>query len=188
MFNDDEIKAYLKARVSEKRFNHVLGVCDTAIKMAEKYDCNIEKAKTAALLHDIAKKMTDDELKSLVKKNGYKINSVEENNPQLLHSLAAAIIAKEEMKIEDEDILNSVIYHTTGREDMSLLEKIIYIADYIEPSRDFPGVEKLRTTAFENIDKALLMALESSILYVIKKGELLHLETIKARNYLIINS
>ncbi len=64
---------------------------------------------------------------------------LEENNPQLLHALAAAIIAKEEMKIEDEDILNSVIYHTTGREDMSLLEKIIYIADYIEPSRDFPG-------------------------------------------------
>jgi predicted HD superfamily hydrolase involved in NAD metabolism len=188
MVNEDEIKAYLKARVSEKRFNHVLGVSDTAIKMAEKYNCNLEKAKMAALLHDIAKKMTDDELIKLVKEKGHKLNSVEENNPQLLHALAAAVIAREEMKIEDEDILNSVIYHTTGREDMSLLEKIIYIADYIEPSRDFPGVEKIRTAAFENIDKALLMALESSIQYVIKKGELLHIETIKARNYLIINS
>jgi predicted HD superfamily hydrolase involved in NAD metabolism len=186
MWNEEEIKAYVKDRLSEKRFNHVLGVCDTAVKMAECYGGSKKDANLAALLHDIAKKMSDEELIKLVSSKGYKLNSVEKNSPQLLHALAGAIIGRDEIGIDNEDVLNSVRYHTTGRENMSLLEKIIYISDYIEPSRNFPGVDELRKLSFENIDKALLLALENSIKYVIKKGELLHIDTIKARNFLII--
>jgi predicted HD superfamily hydrolase involved in NAD metabolism len=186
MWSEEKIKAYLKDRVSEKRFNHVLGVCDTAVKMAECYGYNKEAAKLAALIHDIAKNMEDSELTKLVSSRGYELDAIESNSPQLLHGLAAAIIGKEEIEIEDEEIFNSVRYHTTGREKMSQLEKIIYLADYIEPSRNFPGVEELRALAFKDLDAAVLMALENTIRYVIKKGELLHIDTVRARNYLLI--
>lgn len=186
MWSEEVIKAYLKDRVSEKRYKHVLGVCDTAVRMAECYGSNREEAKLAALIHDIAKNMSDAEIVKLVSSKGYAINSVENINPQLMHGLAAAIIGEDEIGIQNEDIFNSVRYHTTGREKMSLLEKIIYLADYIEPSRNFPGVDELRELALKDLDAAVLMALENTIKYVIKRGELLHLDTIMARNYLII--
>ena len=105
----------------------------------------------------------------------------------LMHGLAGSIIAKHIMGIEDEDVLNSISYHTTGRKNMTILEKIIYIADYIEPMRNFPGVDELRKIAYSNLDEALLLSFDNTIKYVITKGQLLHLDTIEARNYILYN-
>jgi predicted HD superfamily hydrolase involved in NAD metabolism len=171
--------------MSEKRYNHVMGVCETAEQLSKIYGYESSLARTAALIHDCAKAMSNEEIISIVQEEGYSINALEEKNPQLLHGLAGAILGKKVMGICNDDVYNAVRYHTTGREAMSMLEKIIYISDYIEPSRDFPGVAELRNMAYKNINGAVLSAMENTIIYVVKLKQLLHLETIQARNYLL---
>lgn len=186
MWSEDKIQDYLKVNLKDKRYEHSLGVKKTAVKLAEIYNVDTNKAKIAGLVHDCAKNMKNEELIKIADEHKLHIDEVFKNSPQLLHGVIAAVIAKEDMGIEDEDILNAIIYHTTGRENMSTLEKIIYIADYIEPSRDFPGVDELRKMAFEDLDKALLKAFDNTIKFVIEKGELLHKNTVYGRNYILI--
>lgn len=185
MWTQDEIKAYLKNNLKESRYKHTLGVMETAIRLADIYNCSKEKAIYAALIHDVAKYESDEKLIEICTCNGYEIGSIEKKSPYLLHGLAGAILAKEKMGITDEDILNAAIYHTTGRENMTLLEKIIYISDCIEPNRIFPGVEELRKITFNNLDTGILKSLDDSIKFIIDRGLLIHGDTIKARNYLL---
>lgn len=187
MWNEIEIDRYLKDNLKQSRYEHSLSVSDTAVKLAQHYNGNICKAKLAGLIHDCAKNMREEELLKIAHKCGVVIDRVCESEPELLHGLCSAYIAKNVMKIYDEEVLQSVICHTTGKKNMSLLEKIIYVADYIEPLRDFEGVEELRKAAYEDIDKALLLAFNNTINYVIVCGGLIHLNTIEARNYLIYN-
>ncbi|WP_163194232.1 bis(5'-nucleosyl)-tetraphosphatase (symmetrical) YqeK [Clostridium thermarum] len=187
MWNEIQMLDYIRKRLSPQRYQHVLGVRDAAVKLAETYGEDKEKAKLAALIHDCAKNMSDEDILSLVKSTGYTPDWIEEVAPQLLHGMAGAIIAKQEMGIEDSLILDAITYHTTGRRCMTLLDKIIYIADYIEPSRDFPTVEDLRREALVDLDRAMLMSLENTIKYVVNKGQLLHTNTIDARNSLLLS-
>lgn len=188
MWSDNEIKEYIKAKLKKSRYEHSLGVSETASKLAKVYGANVEKARMAGLIHDCAKNMGDSEILKIINDNGIKIDKLSLKMPQILHGLAASIIAEKVMGIEEQDILNAVIYHTTGRENMSTLEKIIYLSDFIEPSRDFEGVKELRELAYKNLETALISAFDSSIKYVIYKQELLHMDTINARNYLIIKA
>lgn len=185
MWSEEKIKEYLKLNLKESRYNHVLGVTDTAERLAKLYGADPFKARMAALIHDCAKNMSDEDIIKTIKNSSYKVSEEEFLVPQLLHGLAGAIIGKNIMGIEDEDILNAAIYHTTGKVDMSILEKIVYIADYIEPSRNFPGVEELRRVTFEDLDRGVLMAFDNTIRFVISKGEVLHKDTVEARNYLL---
>lgn len=185
MWSEEQIKNYLKQNLRNKRYEHVLGVRDTAIKLAEHYKEDTEKARFAALIHDCAKNISDDQIILIAEKHKLAIDDITKISPQLLHGSIAAIIAKEEMGITDEDVLNAVTYHTTGRKGMSLLEKIIYIADYIEPSRNFQGVDELRRAAFQDLDKALIKAFDNTIKFVVERGQLLHINTIEGRNYLL---
>lgn len=185
MWSKEKIEAYIREKLEPERFNHVLGVVDSAAKLAEAYDGNIEKAVIGAMIHDCAKNMTDEEIMNIVESNGYEADWVSKRSPQLLHGLAGGLIGKNLMGINDGEIFEAVRYHTTGRRNMSLLDKIIYLADYIEPGRNFPGVEELRKLAFEDIDKAVLAALNNTIAHVIKKGQLLHTDTVDARNFFI---
>lgn len=185
MWSEEQIKEYLRQNLKTKRYEHVLSVKDTAIKLAERYNEDLVKAKIAALIHDCAKNMSDEELINISEKHNLYIDEICKESPQLLHAPVGAIIAKETMEIEDDDILNAVCYHTTGRENMSILEKIIYIADYIEPLRNFPGVDELRELAYKDLDEALLKSFNNTIKFVIDKGQLLHLDTIKGRNYIV---
>jgi len=187
MWKEEQIEEYLKENLSENRYKHSLSVRDTASLLAIKYGEDEFKARLAGLVHDCAKNMEPKEMMEIIYKSGYNVDVVCKNNPELLHGLAGAIRAKELMGIYDEDILNSVTYHTTGRKGMSLLEKIIYIADYVEPLRSFPGVDKLRETVSKDLDEGLLLSFNNTINYVISLGQLLHMDTIEARNYLIIN-
>jgi len=186
MWSEEKIDEYLRKKLKTNRYEHSLGVKNTAIELALKYGANPFKARIAGIVHDCAKNMSNNEIINMVKENNYEVDDIYQNSPQLLHGLAGAIIAKNIMGIEDEDIFNSIAYHTTARENMSLLEKIIYIADYVEPLRNFSGVDELRKIVNQNLEEALILSLSNTICYVINKGELLHFNTVKARNHLII--
>lgn len=187
MWSEDKIKEYLKENLKKTRFFHSLGVMDTAVNLADHYGADVNKARIAGLVHDCAKNMTGDALVKLAKENGYSIDVMYEKSPQLLHGIVGAIIAKTLFGIEDSEVLSAITYHTTGREAMSLLDKIIYIADFIEPSRSFPGVDVIRSSACVDLDVTLIKCFDESIKYILSKGQLLHLSTINSRNYVLYN-
>lgn len=185
MWDRAKIIQYIKENLKESRYVHTLGVADYAVKLAEINGVDKDKAEIAALIHDAAKYMDINDQMDILNRNGYIVDDVMKHTPQILHGPVSAFLAKELMGINDEDIFNAVMYHSTGRKNMTTLEKIIYIADYIEPNRDFPGVEEIRKETFENLDKGLLLGMSNSIIYVIKNGSMVHPLTIESRNYIL---
>ncbi|MCI9188626.1 MAG: HD domain-containing protein [Lachnospiraceae bacterium] len=154
-----------------RRFEHTLGVEYTAAALAMRYGSNMENARTAGLLHDCAKCLSDEKRLSICKKNHIKVTEVERKNPFLLHAKVGAYLAREKYGIKDPDILNAIQNHTTGRKNMSLLEKIIFVADYIEPGRKHaPNLAEVRKLAFMDIDRALLMILRDTLQYLKASG------------------
>ena len=176
----------LKESIGVKRYKHSLGVMNTSIELSKLYNCSIKKAALAGLLHDCGKLQGEINLLKIADDFDIIVDNVMKKNPDLIHCFIGEIIAKKEYNIYDKDILNAIRYHTTGREAMSLLEKIVYIADIIEPSRNFEGVDKIRELAYKDLDKSILYAINSTIKFVIDRGKLIHLDTIKARNHLLI--
>ena len=148
----------------EKRYEHTLGVAFTAASLAMRYGADVKQAQVAGLLHDCAKCMTNEERLSICKKNKLEVTPVEKANPFLLHAKVGAFLAKEKYGIQDEEILSAVRCHTTGRPNMTLLEKIVFTADYIEPSRKTaPNLDEVRTMAFQNLDIALCKILSDTL-------------------------
>ena len=141
MMEESKIMNYLRLKLSEKRYTHSLGVADEAKKLAERYNADVNKAYIAGLVHDVAKEVKPDEARELLRdKFGIYLDSVTYNVPKLLHAHLGACFAQTEFGIYDAEILDAIKYHTTAKADMSILTKIIYIADYIEPNRSFDGV------------------------------------------------
>lgn len=175
------IKDYIEKNLSEKRRIHTEGVRKTAIELAKLYGADEKKAEAAALFHDMYRGLSAEILNGYVKQLG--LDDKYLNNCNLVHGKIAAVAMRDDFDIQDPDILNAVSYHTTGRPGMSKLEKIIYIADAIEPNRDYPGVEQLRKAAFQDLDKACLMSLSNTIDFVTSKGNFLDEETILAKEY-----
>ena len=174
----------MNSRLKKSRYMHSQGVSDTAVCLAMKYGESIYKAKIAGLLHDCAKNLSSDQLLSRCEQHKLNVTDVERRNPFLLHSKYGAYLAKSKYGIEDEDILNSIRWHTTGRENMSLLEKIIFISDYIEPYRNqVERLPELRKVAFEDIDKALVMILEETLAYLRSNGQEIDEQTQITYNY-----
>ena len=171
--------SYLK----HKRIPHVLGTEQEAIRLAERYGADVEKARRAALLHDCTKKLDMEEQLALCRRYGIQLDELEQKALKLLHSKTGAAIARDVFGVDDE-IYSAIWYHTTGHANMTKLEKIIYLADYIEPSRDFPGVDKLRKVCYEDLDRGLLMGLEMTIEEMTSMGNPVHHATIEARDAL----
>jgi len=176
----------LKKALTLDRYEHTINVIKVAERLALKYHANVDKASLAALLHDCAKDFSDNELIQYAESHGLKIDTVTRLEPQLLHGPVGALVAKNTYGVTDKRVLNAIQYHTTGRKNMSKLEKIIYLADFIEPGRTYLGVIELRKVAFENLDKAVLLVLTNTIRFVALTNSLIHKRTITARNYLII--
>ncbi len=154
-----------------KRFEHTLGVEYTAAALAMRYECDINDARTAGLLHDCAKCFSDEKRLSICRKNHIKVTEVERKNPFLLHAKVGAYLAREKYGIKEPDILNAIQNHTTGRRNMSLLEKIIFVADYIEPGRKHaPNLTETRKLAFIDIDRALVTILKDTLEYLKRSG------------------
>lgn len=167
----EEIKARLKSKLPEKRFEHSIGVEYTAATMAFMYDVDPEKARLAGLLHDCAKYVPNDKKIRKCEKRNIPISACEYQNPDLLHAKLSAIYAKEKYGVTDPDILSAITYHTTGRPAMTTLEKIVYIADYIEPNRAMlPDMEIIRREAYTDLDQCLLHILKNCVSYLGKKG------------------
>lgn len=162
-----KIRKHLENNLDETRFEHTLGVAKTAQLLACLYGIDTDKAYIAGLLHDCAKNHSTKTKLKLCEKNNVSVTSFELENPSLLHSKVGAIVAKEDYMIDDEDILNAIRSHTTGRPGMSLLEKIVFIADYIEPGRpDRPGLEQARMLAFTSINASLKAILKDTLAYL----------------------
>ncbi len=178
----DYISNYIEKNLSEKRKRHIYAVKETALKLASKYGGDLEKTELAALFHDMFRELSEQDMNRYVEQ--FHLDPRYLNNRNLAHGKVTAAIMEKEYGIKDKDILNAVRYHTTGRARMSQLEKIIYLADAIEPNRDYPGVEELRKAAFENLDEACMLSLTRTIDYVRSQHSYLDEDTIKARDYL----
>ena len=187
MLNINEIDSYIKGNLLENRYIHTLGVVETAVRLAEINGVDKEKARIAAMLHDIAKNMSIYDLKDILDRNNIVLTPDEEETPELWHSMVAPILSREIFDIQDEEILSAMRWHTTGKENMSILDKIIYIADMIEPGRNFPGVDNIRRITFNNLDEGLLEGITHSIKYLLDKGFPININSIEARNYLLLN-
>jgi len=184
----DEQRRELQKRLKKSRFAHSIGVANTAVKLAEKFGVDVNKAYVAGLLHDCAREFENEDLPAEAVKRGIKIGEVEKVAPLLLHAYIGSKMVTEIYGVDDEEIVQAIYRHTVGARDMSALDKIIYFADMIEPNRNYPGVDKLRELAetSNNLDEIILTALGESIIFVVQKGALLHPSTIDARNYLLL--
>ena len=171
--------SYLK----HKRIPHVLGTEQEAIRVAKRYGADGEKARLAALLPDCTKRLDMEEQLALCRQYGIQLDALEQQALKLLHAKTGAAIARDVFGVDDE-IYRAIWWHTTGHAGMTLLEKIMYLADYIEPSRDFPGVDKLRAVCYKDLDEGLLMGLEMTIEEMTSMGNPVHHATIEARDAL----
>ncbi len=185
----DRCRHLLKEEIGKKRYLHSIGVSNTAACLAMRYESDIKKASLAGLLHDCAKGLSEEQLIRVTETNGIKISEVERDNPELLHAKAGSVRAKEKYKIEDEDMLAAIFWHTTGKPGMTLLEKIIFIADYIEPNRcGIPSLEKIRQIAFSDIDVCTAMVAGNSIEYLKRASREIDRITIDTYEYYMKNS
>ncbi len=181
----DAIKQKVRDKLSEKRFSHILGVEETAIHLAKIHGVDEYQARLAAILHDYAKEIPSETKKELCKKYKIKLDDVMKKQLDLTHSFLSAELAKNEFGIIDEDVLNAIRYHTTARTKMSLLEKIIYIADLIEPYReDYEGLDEIKEASEHNLSRAVELGLLNKIEYTTYRKKLVHPLSIEALNYL----
>lgn len=163
---DDALKV-LRTEIKEKRVIHTLGVVGVAKELARIYNINEDEAAMAALLHDCAKYYSENDKIKLCKKDKIKLNKIELSNPELLHAKAGAVLAREKYGVTSKEIYSAIFYHTTGRANMSTLEKIIYIADYIEPGRTHSDkLPMYRELAKIDLDKTVALILDETVKYL----------------------
>ena len=185
--NYEEMKAELQKRLKPGRFRHSLGVADTAVFLARRFGVDEEKARVAGLLHDCAREFPNDALIEEAARRGIAVEPLERSMPLLLHAYIGAERVKEIYGVEDAEICQAIYRHTVGGGNMTPLDKIIWYADLIEPNRDYPEVEHLRRLAREaSLDEMVLVGLSESIVFVVRKGHLVHPATVQARNEILL--
>lgn len=176
----------VREQLTEGRYKHTIGVMETAIELAKKFGANVEKAETAAIFHDYAKYWPKEEMKKII---------IEQNMPEellsyhseLWHAPVGAFLVQKEVGIDDDEVLNAIRYHTSGRAGMTVLEKVIYLADYIEPNRKFPGVDEVRELALIDLDSALIKAIQNTIVFLVSKNAPIYPDTFHTYNDLIMS-
>ena len=181
------LKEEIKEKLTEKRYAHSIGVMEMCEKLGTQYGGDVKRAKLVGLVHDMAKEMTDEEMLEYVKKNKIKITETEKAIPQILHGKIAADLAKKKYDFDDE-MCTAIACHTTGKENMTLLQKILFVADKTDETRKYEGAEELRSLAFESLDKAVIKNIDDTLKINIDKGKVIIEESIKTRNYLLINN
>lgn len=171
-YNLELLKKHMKEELSADRYEHTIGVMYTAESLAMRYGADMTKAAVAGLLHDCAKCIPNAQKLKICKKHHIEISEMEEKNPSLLHAKLGAYMAEKAYGVTDPEILDAIRWHTTGKPDMSLLDMIIYMADYIEPNRDkAPDLKEIRRLSFENIEEALFRVLEGTLNYLADKPD-----------------
>lgn len=180
----DRYLKFLEEHIDENRIKHSVATAKQAAALAKIYGADENKAYIAGLLHDVAKGKCSYGLKKFATEYGIEIDEYEQTNPELIHGKLGAKMVSKELGILDEDILNAICWHTTGRGGMSLLEKIVYIADLTEPGRDFEDIGTIRELALKDIDAAMIFSLDCVMSFVKRKGFALHPNSIEAHKYL----
>ncbi len=178
-----QMREKLSGMLLEKRFRHSVLVMETAEHMARQYGADVEKAKIAGLLHDCAKNFTVEQMLDKCSQYGIVLDDVARQQTGLIHGFLGAAMLQDTFGVDDPEIYDAVYYHTVGKPGMPLLTKIIYIADGIEPSRAFDGVDRVRELAQTDLDRALVLQIDLTIRSVLSKGTLLHTNTVDTRNY-----
>lgn len=180
----EQMIAKVRQEMPERRWQHTLGVMEESVRLAERFGADPFKAETAAILHDAAKYWPIAKQVEIVRREKLG-EDLAAYDKALLHAPIGAWLAEHEYGVSDPAILDAIRWHTSGRERMSLLDKVVCLADYIEPGRDFPGVDRLRQTAQTDLEQALVYGFDSTIRYLCEIGKLIYPTTIAARNGLI---
>jgi predicted HD superfamily hydrolase involved in NAD metabolism len=184
--NFEEYKAVIKPFLSEKRYYHSICVSEAAVELAKKYGADPLKAQTAGILHDIMKDTPREKQLDKMKQYGIKLSEIELAAPKLWHAMLGAEYIKNELHIDDVEILDAVRYHTTGRKNMTLLERVLFMADFISADRDYPGVEELRQAAQKDMNTALLEGLSYTISDLAGSKKPIHPDTMEAYNQIAL--
>lgn len=171
--------------LTDHRFRHTLGVVETAIKLATRFGADREKAELAAILHDCAKYWPEEEMRDIIRKEPELPDDLLDYDKELWHAPVGSVIIQRQFAVTDPDIIAAVRYHTTGRVGMTLLEKIVCLADYIEPNRKFPGVDDIRALAEHDLNLALAMALGGTIRFLIENRKRVYPLTLLTYNDLL---
>lgn len=183
-YNFESLQKKLKKQLDSARFQHTLGVMYTAAALAMAHDVDITKAQVAGLMHDCAKCLPGKKKLKLCAQKHMEVNAYEQKNPFMLHARLGAVLARDEYGIQDPEVLSAIEWHTTGKPEMTMLEKIIFIADYIEPGRwkaeDLPVVRKL---AFEDIDRCMYVICRDTLIFLKERGAEIDDMTQKACDY-----
>lgn len=189
--NDLDISNYkkiIKPLMSEYRYNHCLNVSKEAVKLAKIYGANVDDACVAGLLHDITKEFEQDEQLQIISESGIILDNIQVNAPKLWHSISGSAYIKNKLSIDNEDILNAVRYHTTGRAGMSLLEKIIFIADYTSEERRFKGVDTMRKKSRKNLEDAMLFSYKFTFSHLTDKEIAIHPDELYCYNEIVLKN
>lgn len=182
----ESLKEVLRQRLNEKRYYHSLCVADEAKRLAEKYGGDIEKAYLAGLLHDITKNAPEEEHLQIFKEFGIILTDIEKNAKKLWHAMSGALYVKNILEISDPEIIDAIRYHTTAKADMSLLAKILYLADFTSKDRDYEDVDVIREYVDESLGKAFVYALQYSITDLVNQGRAVHPDTVEAYNQAVL--
>lgn len=180
----EEMKELLGKSIPPKRFKHSIAVYETALELAKAHKLPLERVAVSALLHDCGREVNSKESIAKAKELGVELDMIEQAQPVLIHAKLGAYNARHKYGVDDEEILKGILYHTTGAADMTELAKVVYLADMLEPARDFPGIEELRKQAFKDLDKAMLIAYDSTMRYLLDSRLLLHPRCIEGYNQL----
>jgi predicted HD superfamily hydrolase involved in NAD metabolism len=183
-YNRDELIEAVSAQMPAKRWKHTQGVMESAVKLAKQYGADPVKADLAAILHDVAKYWTTEKLRDVLEEQQVNSELLLYSKP-LWHAEVGAFIANHHYEIQDIEILDAIRYHTSGRVGMTLLDKVVCLADYIEPGRDFTGVNIIRELANHSLEEALLAGLDSTITFLMSTKQIIFPLTMLARNDLI---
>ncbi|MBR0466453.1 MAG: bis(5'-nucleosyl)-tetraphosphatase (symmetrical) YqeK [Clostridia bacterium] len=182
----NEYKDLLKGRLKEKRYYHSLCVADEAKRLAKKYGANEDKAYLAGLLHDITKNDDKETHFKIFNKYKYSLNEIEVSSQKLWHAMSGSIYVKEVLGIKDEEIISAIRYHTTAKSSMTLLQKILYLADFTSLDRDYTDVDVMRILVDVSMEKAMKYALSYTINELVGKGAAIHPDTISAYNEIML--
>ena len=177
----------VEKQLTERRYQHTLGVAESAIELANRYGADVKKAELAAIFHDYAKFRPKEEMREIIVSQGM-ASTLLDFHSELWHAPVGAYLVEKEAGITNTEILDAIRYHTSGRVGMTLLDKIIYLADYIEPGRLFPGVDEVRETAKISLNQAVIEAMRNTIVFLMKKKQAVYPDTFHSYNDLIMKT
>lgn len=184
----EEYKSVIKQRLSEHRYIHSLNVADAAEMLAKKYGANVDKAYIAGILHDITKQEAVEKQIEIIETGGGKLLPLEKFTPLVYHQISGMYYCKNVLGVDDEEVLGAIRWHTTGKSDMTLLEKVVFTADFISADRNYPDVDVMRGLANESLEKAMLYSLKYTICDLAQKGNVIHPDTLNCYNYILQNN